>query len=152
MIDYVHQDSTIRRVSEVTPTYLIKDFNEVYQTSKQFSTQWIVIALELGISKTTIDGIRERKELDSVGCMSEIISAWLKKDTSEQPPPTWKILCDAIAKVDSTAAEKIATDKGFDFMPSTGNNYICMCSTKINYNYSVAIRGWKQPVMQDIVR
>ena len=71
--------------------------------------------------------------------MSEIISSWLKKDTPEQPLPTWRILCDAIAKVDSTAAKKIATDKGFDFVPSTGNNYICVCTSKINYNYSVAL-------------
>ena len=102
----------------------IDDFDEVYKTSKQFSTKWIVIALGLGISKTTIFSISARTDFDSVGCMSEIISAWLKKDTPEQPLPTWKILCDAIAKVDWTAAEKIATDKGFNFLPSTGNNCI----------------------------
>ena len=95
-----------------------------------------MIGLGLGISKTTIDGIRD---LDDDGCMSKIISAWLKKDTPEQPLPTWRILCDAIAKVDSTAAEKIATDKGFDFMPTTGNNYICVCTSKINCNCSVAL-------------
>ena len=102
----------------------IKDFNEVYQTSKQFSTKWIVIGFGLGISKITINGISARRDLDDVGCMSKIISAWLKKDTPEQPPPTWKILCDAIAKVDKTAAEKIATDKGFNLVPSTGNNCV----------------------------
>ena len=97
-----------------------------------------MIGLGLGISKTTIDGITAHRDLDDDGCMSKIISAWLKIDTPEQPPPTWRILCDAIAKVDSTAAEKIATDKGFDFMPSIGNN-ICVCTSKINYNCSVAL-------------
>ena len=47
--------------------------------------------------------------------MSELIDEWLRRSTPEQPLPNWRFLCDTIAAVsDRTAAEKIATDKGFN--------------------------------------
>ena len=65
--------------------------------------------------------------------MSGMIETWLKRETPEQPLPTWSRLCTAIASVDLSSAERIAVDKGFHITP-TGRlynyvnvyaNYIC---------------------------
>ena len=78
----------------------INDLGEVEQTCQQFSANhWEEIGSVLGIKKTR-----------SSASMSKMLSSWLQR---KAPLPTWKILCDAIATVDSTAAEKIAADKGF---------------------------------------
>ena len=82
--------------------------------------------------------------------MSELIAKWLRRDTPQQPLPTWRILCDAIATVaDRTAAEKIASDKGFD-ITQTGiiiimifimyvllAYYIVICIIKLNHQYKL---------------
>ena len=58
--------------------------------------------------------------------MSELIAKWLRRDTPEQPLPTWRILCDAIATVYWTVAEEIATDKGFN-ITQTGIIIMILC-------------------------
>ena len=55
--------------------------------------------------------------------MSGMIETWLKRETPEQPLPTWSRLCTAIASVDLSSAERIAVDKGFHIMP-TGRIYL----------------------------
>ena len=81
----------------------INDLGEVEQTCQQFSAyHWEEIGSVLGIKKTR-----------STSSMSKMLSSWLQRENPEQPLPTWSILCDAIATVDRTAAEKIAADKGF---------------------------------------
>ena len=47
-----------------------------------------------------------------------MIEAWLKRETPEQPLPTWSRLCNAIANVDLSSAERIAADKGLHIMPT----------------------------------
>ena len=90
----------------------IDDFNEVNQTCEQFSAKWEKIGGRLDIRKNTIDIIARNNNKDAIKCMSELIATWLKRETLEQPLPTWKMLCTALATVDRTAAEKIAIDKG----------------------------------------
>ena len=79
-------------------------------TCQQLSVNWEKIGGVLGISKTIIDIIAHSA---SAASMSKMLSSWLNRESPDQPLPTWKILCDAIAAVDRTAAEKIAADKGF---------------------------------------
>ena len=55
--------------------------------------------------------------------MSAMIETWLKRENPQQPLPTWSRLCDAIASVDRSTAERIAADKGFHIMP-TGRFYL----------------------------
>ena len=110
------------------------DFNEVYLTTKQFSANWEDIGCILGITKSTIDIIARNNNNNVTRCMSDMIASWLKRETPEQPLPTWKNMCTAIASVDLTTAESIAATKGFRIMP-TGRlynyvnayaNYICI--------------------------
>ena len=90
----------------------IDDFNEVDQTCEQFSAEWKKIGGQLGIKITTIDIIAANNTTSVKSCMSAMLASWLKRECPEQPLPTWKILCDAIATFYMTSAMKIATDKG----------------------------------------
>ena len=82
------------------------------RTCKQFSVNWEEIGNVLGISKPTIDYTAH--DTSAASMMSKILESWLNSDNPEQPLPTWRILCNAIATVDRTAAEKIAADKGLN--------------------------------------
>ena len=93
------------------------------QTCQQLSVNWEKIGGVLGISKTTIDIIAHDT---SAASMSKMLSSWLNRDSPDQPLPTWKILCNAIATVDRTAAEKIVADKGFN-ITLTGTIIMILC-------------------------
>ena len=82
------------------------------RTCKQFSEYWEEIGSVLGIRKATIDIIAQ--DTSGASMMSKILESWLNRDNPEQPLPTWRILCNAIATVDRTAAETISADKGFN--------------------------------------
>ena len=82
------------------------DFNEVYQATKQFSANWEDIGSILGITKHTIDSIARNNNNNVTRCMSDMIASWLKRETQEQPLPTWSRLVNAIADVSS--AKRIA--------------------------------------------
>ena len=90
----------------------IKDLKEVNRTCEEFSVNWEEIGSVLGIRKTTINIIAH--DTGDASMMSKILESWLNRDNSAQPLPTWRILCNAIATVDRTAAETIAADKGFN--------------------------------------
>ena len=105
----------------------------IYQTTKQFSANWEDIGCILGITKPNIDIIARNNNNNVTRCMSDMIASWLKRETPEQPLPTWRNMCTAIASVDLTTAERIAATKGFHITP-TGRlynyvnvyvNYIC---------------------------
>ena len=109
-------------------TDIESDFNEVFQTTSKFSANWEDIGSRLGITKYTIDIIARNNGNDVTKCMSNMIEKWLKRETPEQPLPTWSHLCNAIASVDLSAAERIAAeriaaDKGLDIKP-TGRIYL----------------------------
>ena len=55
--------------------------------------------------------------------MSDMIEIWLKRETPEQPLPTWRNMCNAIASVDRSTAERIAVDKRLHIIP-TGIIYL----------------------------
>ena len=97
----------------------INDFHAVDQICEHFSADWKKIGGRLQISKNTIEIIGKDNNDKVKECMSELIAKWLKRETLQQPRPTWSILCDAIATVDRTAAERIATEKGVN-IPHSG--------------------------------
>ena len=114
------------------------DFNDVYQTTKQFSANWENIGCSLCITKPTIDIIARNNNNNVTRCMSDMIASWLKRKSPTQLLPTWRNMCTAIASVDLTTAESIAAAKGFRIMP-TGRiynyvnvfaNYICFVNKK----------------------
>ena len=56
----------------------------------------------------TVESIRE-DYATSIKRLSELIAVWLRRESDGQPLPSWRVLCDAIASVDRTSAERIAS-------------------------------------------
>ena len=106
----------------------INEFHEVDQICEQFSANWKKIGGRLNITRNTIDIIGKDNNDKVKECMSELIAKWLRRETPKQPPPTWNILCDAIATVDMTAAQRIAREKGVPIMHA---GMIIMITTRL---------------------
>ena len=56
----------------------------------------------------TVETIRADHDT-SIKRLSELIAVWLRRQSDGQPLPSWRVLCDAIASVDRTSAERIAS-------------------------------------------
>ena len=65
--------------------YIETDFNEVYQTTKQFCANREDIECILGITKRTFNIIARNNSNDVTRCMSHMIASWLKRESPEQP-------------------------------------------------------------------
>ena len=83
-------------------------FNKVFIECKPVcAAQWEDIASHLDITRNTVNVI-EANNIDVNKKFSKLIEVWLKRDTPEQPLPTWRVMCEAIACVNRGSAEKIA--------------------------------------------
>ena len=86
----------------------IDDLNAVFRTCKHFSKDWKFIGLELGIKKPTLDNIE--KDCDDVkGMMLEMLTSWLRRESKEQPVPSWNILLTTLSEYDEVKTEQIAS-------------------------------------------
>ena len=66
------------------------------------------IGLELEIKKPTLDNIQ--KDCDDVKeMMVEMLASWLRKESKEQPVPSWNILLTALSEYDRVETEQIAS-------------------------------------------
>ena len=54
---------------------------------------------------------------------SKLIVEWLKRERIEQPQPTWRVMCNAIASVNRGSAEKIAKINHCHCYKCTGKIY-----------------------------
>ena len=72
------------------------------------------IGLCLGLPKHLLDEIEKRNHEDSVKCLNEMLSCWLKQTEliSGYPLPSWRVLCNAIheAGENPALAERIAKE------------------------------------------
>ena len=51
----------------------------------------------------------------------DLLATWLKRESENQPKPTWKKLCEAVSTVDRTRAEAIAEEHQCDCCYCLGN-------------------------------
>ena len=91
----------------------INDYNEVNAVCEEFSFMWEEIGSKLGIKRYAIETINVDKST-SQKRMSAMIVVWLKREDIKQPLPTWRLLCQAIASVDRTYAERISKEHQCD--------------------------------------
>ena len=75
--------------------------NDLYPVStacRECATKWEKIGLCLGLPKHLLDEIEKRNREDSVQCLDEMLSCWLKQTEliSGYPLPSWRVLCNAI--------------------------------------------------------
>ena len=84
----------------------IDDLSAVFRTCKHFSKDWKFIGVELGIGKSTLDNIQ--KDCDDVkGMMVEMLASWLRRESKEQPVPSWNILLTILSEYDRIGTEQI---------------------------------------------
>ena len=80
----------------------------VFYACKQFSENWKYIGsalgIELGILHATKKDCGDVKEM-----MFEMIASWLKRESKEQPVPSWNILLTVLSEYDRTKTEQIAS-------------------------------------------
>ena len=88
------------------------DYNDVRKTvAEKYNAEWHTIASHLGISRHKIDNINSDHRLKCEECMLAMIDVWLRRVDKKQQLPTWRGLCEALATVNRTDAEKIAEGK-----------------------------------------
>ena len=86
----------------------IDDLSAVFRTCKNFSKDWKFIGVELGIKMPTLDNIQ--KDCDDVKrMMLEMLASWLRRETKEQPVPSWNILLTTLSEYSRVETEQIAS-------------------------------------------
>ena len=89
------------------------DHNDVYLQCQDLSANWEDIAINLRIKRNIIDTIKEDDSKAKKRLLASIAS-WLKRESPDQPLPTWRVLCNAITNINRGAAEKIAENHQCD--------------------------------------
>ena len=80
----------------------------IFNACKQFSENWKYIGSSLGIELGILHAIK--KDCDDVKeMMFEMIASWLKRESKEQPVPSWNILLTVLSEYDRTKTEQIAS-------------------------------------------
>ena len=69
--------------------------------------------------RNTVESIREDYDT-SIKRLSELIAVWLRRESDKQLLPSWRVLCVAIASVDRTSAERIASEHQCDCIQCKG--------------------------------
>ena len=70
-----------------------QDFRTVRKKLWDVRHKWYNIGIELDLRKADLDNLRKQYKNDFDVCLSEIITAWLKRT---DPRPTWKALIEAL--------------------------------------------------------
>ena len=89
------------------------DHNDVYLECQDLSANWEDIAINLRIKKSIIDTIKV-DDNTAKQRLSASIDSWLKRQSPNQSLPTWRVLCNAINKINKGAAENIAENHQCD--------------------------------------
>ena len=85
----------------------IEDHRDVYVSCEPVRAQWYTLAIYLYVDKGTISTIK--KDCDSCDeWLSEMLDAWLKRRSPGQPKPSWRLLCEALSRLDAALSERVS--------------------------------------------
>ena len=86
----------------------IKDHSEVFNLCKIFSKDWKYIGSKLRIEVGILQTIK--KDCDDVkDMMFEMIASWLRRESEDQPKPSWNILLTTLNEFDRGETEKFSS-------------------------------------------
>lgn len=107
----IYEDVESKFHAVCTCTLVFNDIYHVFEYCKEFSGHWKMMAASLKIKYSAIQIIQTDAK-DCKQAMFDVLSEWLTRMDHDQPHPTWKFLCEAIANmIGVTPAEAIAARK-----------------------------------------
>ena len=103
------------------------DWNIVYVECGSLSAKWKRLSVYIGLSKATIDGIRENRPWNSAECWGEALSQWIKQNytTDRYGLPSWRSLLKAVAMVDNRLYKELA------FKHPAGMSNLCIITISL---------------------
>ena len=86
------------------------DWNDVIKECSSLAAKWEQLSGYLGLSIGTIDAIKENFPNNAVGCWNEALKQWIKQNyrTARYGYPSWRMLLEAIARIDKLLFKKLA--------------------------------------------
>ena len=81
----------------------------MFKTCKPFAARWKLLAIHLNISRESVEEIGSNDN-DVADCLQKLLSVWLKRESSDQSLPSWRVLCEAIQGLDRTVSERIVAE------------------------------------------
>ena len=87
----------------------IDDHNDIYISCATIQAKWNELAVFLKVGYDTIEAIERRSDNPSSNLMS-VLSAWLRRTSARQPRPSWRVLCEALSRLDGGLSERIAQE------------------------------------------
>ena len=105
---FIKQYSVMKLIIIIIIIIGINDLGSLFKGCKDVSADWKIIGSALGIKKNTLDAL-ENDYIGSKKRMFEMLAVWLRRESVQQPVPTWHILIRAVSdSVGITEAENIA--------------------------------------------
>ena len=86
------------------------DWNDVIKECSSLAAKWEQLSGFLGFRIETIDTIKENFPNNAVGCWNEALKQWIKQNyrTAKYGYPSWRMLLEAIARIDKLLFKKLA--------------------------------------------
>ena len=78
------------------------DLREVFNSVETLSSQWELLALQLGLKSSTRDKIKAGRGLYFMACLMDVLDQWLNLDydIKKLGRPSWKLLAQSVEKLD----------------------------------------------------
>ena len=86
------------------------DWNDVIKECSSLAAKWEQLSGFLGLRIETIDTIKENFPNNAMGCWNEALKQWIKQNyrTARYGYPSWRMLLEAIARIDKLLFQKLA--------------------------------------------
>ena len=88
------------------------DWNDVILVCSSLAPHWEELCAFFCLPLGTSDAIKEKYPNKELSCLNEALKLWIiqKYKTKKYGPPTWKMLLNAIGKIDENLFRKLAKE------------------------------------------
>ena len=97
----------------------MRDHDSVYSACAEIAARWEDLGLRLSIYRPSVQTIRANGR-DVSDCLKRLLDEWLERNSSDQPPPSWRRLCDALSNLNRALSEKISSQHQCECSQCTG--------------------------------
>ena len=93
----------------------------MYSAIVDVCSDWEDLASRLSVYQPSVNTIKTDGK-DSVDCLRKMLETWLKRSSDDQPLPSWRGLCDALAHKNLSLSQKISSQHQCGCSYCTGRN------------------------------